>query len=57
MSPNQMSRLLISTLAIVIFLIAWPILRTRQLERNFEKLKKGDTRQAVLKQMGHAWMD
>ncbi len=50
-----MRRLAIWIFTIIVVLIVWPIFRTHQLERNFKKLKPGDTRQAVLGQMGNPW--
>jgi hypothetical protein len=42
-------------LILILFLIIWPSFRVHHLDSEFSKLSSGDTKAAVLKQMGSPW--
>jgi hypothetical protein len=42
---------------VVLILTLWPVIRVHQLEADFRKVKLGDRRALVLKQMGKPWKD
>jgi hypothetical protein len=56
MSVDRVRKLLFVVLPLLIlFLILWPVLRSRQLENSFSKVKQGDTKDMVVQTMGKPW--
>jgi hypothetical protein len=49
--------IVIGLILIVLVLILWPVVMVRHLEGSFDEVQENDTKDLVLKRMGHPWKD